>query len=915
MDIFKKLISVRLKKYIGFGLHVLGILFAVIVLTSRVGTSDVHVFQIVSLLDWDKPFISILCIGILGLCFMAIVFGIAGAVASLTSKKFSFNAFVINFIMLILAVFINSSLQQIIGGGSKVALILAIVTELIGCIYYVLCKIFSDEPDTTSSEMILDPTVNIGRFKIITAAISTLSMIFLLLDFFVPFLKYTYLDTYLGIGQSFSLIPIKPVDAQISSLVNGAVYVRLIVFSLLFVAYSVSFANYLSAISIYKQNHDNFAAKAKKVIYGNAIISAVYFLGSTVYCFIRNAKDDSYSTMTGIPLVLTLITAIVFSVVSGYYSDKINIVGKDKKINFRKIELLIYGIVIGGISIASLMVDIISVRFNIEGADPYTVKINGLKLISTYNELGTGFQLMAFFVFVFLVISVTMTVLMIISLISHSRFFYKISAFSIVANSLIAFAVGAMGKYYQIATKVNENVILSLISERFNLGVGGLELSYRVRSQSFGFFIAAMVVLAITLLRVPYTKGLEAQEESGNRQNRKNATGEVASAITARLAQSDASDTDFDACPAFTELDGRAGEYALELNRRYKSKLESPSLPSLVQFIVEYARSSRLHLSYSVDDIAAFVAGLGATRLTILQGMSGTGKTSLPKIFLEAIMGNCEIVEVESSWRDKNELLGYYNEFSKTYTPKKFTQALYKARLNPDVVVFIVLDEMNLSRIEYYFSDFLSIMENEEDKRNIKLLNVKLYNTVDGEKCSYSALCEGHTLKIPGNVWFVGTANRDESTFEISDKVYDRAHTMNFNKRAKKPAVYSNQPLDAKFLPCKELIAMLENAKNSFDFDIEKVPVIKEVEDILAEYNISFGNRVARQMEDFVKIYCACFYDGERMQSEAVEKILLSKVVSKLEYKNVDNKDELAVEFERLGLYRCAEFVSKLNEE
>jgi hypothetical protein len=58
--------------------------------------------------------------------------------------------------------------------------------------------------------------------------------------------------------------------------------------------------------------------------------------------------------------------------------------------------------------------------------------------------------------------------------------------------------------------------------------------------------------------------------------------------------------------------------------------------------------------------------------------MSGTGKTSLPKIVAEALMSVCDIVEVESSWRDKNELLGYYNEFSKLYTPKKFTQALYK---------------------------------------------------------------------------------------------------------------------------------------------------------------------------------------------------------------------------------------------
>lgn len=159
----------------------------------------------------------------------------------------------------------------------------------------------------------------------------------------------------------------------------------------------------------------------------------------------------------------------------------------------------------------------------------------------------------------------------------------------------------------------------------------------------------------------------------------------------------------FDACPAFTELDDKLSYYNDLLFQRKNKLFENPSLPDIVQFVVDYARESRLHLSYTPQTIAKFVAGLGATKLSILQGMSGTGKTSLPKIFLEALMGNCEIVEVESSWKDKNELIGYYNEFSKVFTPKKFTRMLYKASLNPDVITFIVLDEMNLSRIEYYF--------------------------------------------------------------------------------------------------------------------------------------------------------------------------------------------------------------------
>jgi len=286
----------------------------------------------------------------------------------------------------------------------------------------------------------------------------------------------------------------------------------------------------------------------------------------------------------------------------------------------------------------------------------------------------------------------------------------------------------------------------------------------------------------------------------------------------------------------------------------------------------------------------------------------------LPKIFTEALYSKCEIIEVESSWRDKNELLGYYNEFSKMYTPKKFTQALYRAALNPDVLTLIVLDEMNLSRIEYYFSDFLSLMENEEDKRELKLLNVSVFRKSHGKTIPYLGLTDGHTLKIPSNVWFIGTANRDESTFEISDKVYDRAHTMNFNKRAQKVRSYSD-PLAQQFLTAQSLQKLFDEAKRNFVFNIDDYPVIAEVEKLLSPYNISFGNRIAMQIESFVSIYCSCFTITEDVIHDAVEKILLSKVVSKLELKSVPDKEELADKFDRLKLYSCRDFILKLNED
>lgn len=368
-----------------------------------------------------------------------------------------------------------------------------------------------------------------------------------------------------------------------------------------------------------------------------------------------------------------------------------------------------------------------------------------------------------------------------------------------------------------------------------------------------------------------------------------------------------------DPCPAFSELDEKSVELGEQIAALAAGE-EPITLPELVQFVVDYARESRLRLSYTPEDIATFLAGLGATRLTILQGMSGTGKTSLPKIFTEAIFGSCDIVEVESSWRDKNELLGYYNEFSRTYTPRKFTQALYRAALHPERLTFIVLDEMNLSRVEYYFSDFLSLMENEEDKREIKLLSVGLYRTEEGERIPYAGLTDGHTIHIPRNIWFIGTANRDESTFEISDKVYDRAHTMNFNKRAPK-AIPNGTPLDRRFISADLLLALLEEARQTPAINIDSDPTIKAVEELLAPYNISFGNRIANQIESFVSVYSACFPKSKQAKQDALERILLSKVVCKLEFKSVENKQLLAAEFARRGLQKCAEFIRRLSED
>jgi hypothetical protein len=136
---------------------------------------------------------------------------------------------------------------------------------------------------------------------------------------------------------------------------------------------------------------------------------------------------------------------------------------------------------------------------------------------------------------------------------------------------------------------------------------------------------------------------------------------------------------------------------------------------------------------------------------------------------------------------------------------------------------------------------------------------------------------------------------------------------VNFTKRAPKVRNYSN-PISKQYYDYQTMNNLFIAAKQKGNFDAENNELIKSVEALLAPFNISFGNRILKQIEDFVNIYKECFVN-EDVESEAIEKILLSKVVAKLEVKTIDDKEKLEVEFEKLKLNQCAAFIKRLDNE
>ncbi len=798
--------------------------------------------------------------------------------------------------------------------------------------------------------------------KVAYVALAAVTCLLSFILVFIPFCTYHDMRVTPDYTLSNTIQTLTPWSAlsllkDEKALQDGIAYLGIVLLLVWLLYIVILFVRGLKLLFAFNGKEEKVQKKAQSLLMWNTVVTGIYFVGGVLVNIINQAAGGATGQVNNIaPFLLCLLVDGVYAFYIGILrvyepteeeeEKKSVLLSKQKQLSKKKLQLFLFATCILASALLAFFSNIITVSFeNGTGTSQlaeYGFSMNGIDLLKNYHAMESGGQILAFVLFLVLTLVLSFYFLAVLAYISKSDSFFRFAIGTIIISCLGCFLIGMYGKYYQMINALSVETIYSWMKVKFPLadllGLEALKDTFtqemKVRSTSFYYFLISLGLVGVLLIFRPYSKGLTLEKELhpdpftlstkietaaievDTLQPKKEETKPIPAPVAQNVGGTATGNTlsPADPCPAFSELDLSSLDEKLALENKRASAFENPTLPKLVQFIVQYARDSRLHLFYTAEDIATFIAGLGATKLTILQGMSGTGKTSLPKIFTEALFSNCDIIEVESSWRDKNELLGYYNEFSKTYTPKKFTQALYKASLNPEVLTFIVLDEMNLSRIEYYFSDFLSLMENEEDKRAIKLLNVGLFKTQNGTQTNYRGLTRGHTLKIPSNVWFIGTANRDESTFEISDKVYDRAHTMNFNKRAKKVLCY-NEPSPQKFLSANDFNRLLEESKKTVNFNVENYPVIAEVEKLLAPYNISFGNRIAKQIESFVAIYCACFTATEEVIHDAVERILLSKVISKLELKSVENKEELAAAFDTLNLPRCSEFVSKLNEE
>lgn len=296
---------------------------------------------------------------------------------------------------------------------------------------------------------------------------------------------------------------------------------------------------------------------------------------------------------------------------------------------------------------------------------------------------------------------------------------------------------------------------------------------------------------------------------------------------------------------------------------------------SLEEFADNYRlfAASQLHLYYTPEIIRRFVAGMAASKLLILEGISGTGKTSLPYSFSRYMNNPATIVSVQPSFRDRTELLGYFNEFSKRFNETEFLRALYEANYRQEPTM-IVLDEMNLARIEYYFAEMLSVLEMpSKDEWVLDLVPTAW----DGDPVKL----DSGKIHVTDGTWFIGTANNDDSTFTITDKVYDRAMPIELNERAD---AFECDLQPACEITTEHLLYLFQKAKVEHPISDVMMENIQKLDKyLLTRFKLSFGNRIMKHMYDFIPVYVAC--GGTEL--DAMDYIVARTVLKKFESLNV----------------------------
>ncbi len=321
-------------------------------------------------------------------------------------------------------------------------------------------------------------------------------------------------------------------------------------------------------------------------------------------------------------------------------------------------------------------------------------------------------------------------------------------------------------------------------------------------------------------------------------------------------------------------------EKQLELDKRdsYQNYIGDEKL---VNGFVDFCKNAGF--IYDENLVRGFLASLRSSRLTILKGYSGTGKSSLPNLFAAYLNAECVVIPVQPNWRTKQDIMGFYNYFTNKFIPTELTQTLLRANVSKDRIFFVVLDEMNLARVEYYFSEFNSKLWLNDEQRKIEL-----YEGISHYEGEVSKYIRDNSIFIPDNVYFIGTINEDDSVSSISDKIFDRAQVIEFMQlpSSKFSGNLNNAMREVDKTKYTSFRAFNRRVEESKKINLDIIDSINEF--TKNEFNKVIGFRSLIQAEEFIK----SFINAGGCEKEALDMQLVSKFLPK--FKSVSSENDIA---------------------
>lgn len=317
--------------------------------------------------------------------------------------------------------------------------------------------------------------------------------------------------------------------------------------------------------------------------------------------------------------------------------------------------------------------------------------------------------------------------------------------------------------------------------------------------------------------------------------------------------------------PACFASEGEDGRFRIVLPDQMAAEQEVDAL----QRVMKHLQESGLEFpKRTVDAFHTCLKTAVISPLTVLAGISGTGKSQLPRYYADAMGVHFLKVPVQPRWDGPQDLFGFYNYIEKKYKATDLARALVHLDADnwekladeyKDRMLLVLLDEMNLARVEYYFSEFLSRLEGRPFNEDAMSADERRPSEID---IDVSQAGQGKRVYVGQNVLFVGTMNEDESTLALSDKVLDRANVLRFPKPVKLEEALpsSDSRYVAKgYLPKSRWARSWIRGADKLDGSqrARASKVVGQINEVMNELGRPFGHRMGQAMLHYVANYPA----------------------------------------------------------